>query len=127
MRFKYTISKDAAENRISIREYAVVDKNLNNVSWLMLQENDFSLLCEESYDLPMITVSVSRGVNALISALRTPNLFPIEFYAAKIAESIITVCESDDDQSVDLLFDEGDLLGVNPQSVPEREPVSNRA
>lgn len=124
MRFKYTILKDIEKNRISIREYAVVDKNLNNVSWLMLQENDFSLLCEENYELPMITSSISKGMNQLIGALRTPNLFPIESYAKKIAESIITICNVDNDQSVDLLFDEGDLLSVHPQSIPESESAS---
>lgn len=110
MRQKYIISRDDIKNKLKIREYAILDKNLNKVESQMLQKRDFSFLCEEIYESEIIMNSISKGLNALVAILRTDNIFPIEPYATKIARSVIAIYNSSEDNSVELFFDDVDLV-----------------
>ena len=112
MRQKYVISRDGIKNKLKIREYAIIDKNLKKVASSMLQKANFSFLCEETYESEMIVSSISKGMNALVAILRTHNIFPIEPYAIKIAESVMALYNSSEDGSVELFFDDADLLSV---------------
>ena len=112
MRQKYVISRNGAQNELKIREYAIIDKNLNKVASSMLQEKNFSFLCEETYESEIIINSISKGMNALVAVLRTDNMFPIEPYAARIAESIMTLYDSSGDGSVELFFNDVDLVSI---------------
>ena len=112
MRQKYVISRDGLKNKLKIREYAVINKNMKKVASSMLQNESFSFLCEETYESEMIVSSISKGMNALIGILRTHNIFPIEPYANKIAESVMALYNSSEDGSVELFFDDVDLLSV---------------
>ena len=112
MRQKYVISRNDAKNKLKIREYAILDKNLNKVASPMLQKGDFSFLCEESYESEIIESSIAKGKNALIAILRTDNIFPIEPYATKIAGSVMALYNSSEDDSVELFFDDVDLVSV---------------
>jgi len=110
MRQKYVISRNGAKNNLKIREYAIIDKNLNKVASSMLQKGSFSFLCEETYESEIIESSISKGMNALIAILRTDNIFPIEPYSTKIAESVMTLYDSSEDGSMELFFDDVDLV-----------------
>jgi hypothetical protein len=110
MRQKYVISRNGAKNELKIREYAIIDKDLNKVASSMLQKRNFSFLCEETYESKTIKSSISKGRNALVAILRTDNLFPVEPYAARIAESVMTLYDSSEDGSVELFFDDVDLI-----------------
>jgi len=112
MRQKYVISRDVVKNRLTIREYAVIDKNQQKVPSTMLKKTNFSFLCEETYESEDIVNSISIGISALISSLRTRNLFPIEPYAAQIAESVTSLYRSSGDGSVELFFDDVDLVST---------------
>ena len=112
MRQKYVISRDGAKNKLKIREYAIIDKNLKKVASSMLQKGSFSFLCEETYESEIIVSSISIGMNALVATLRTNNLFPIEPYANKIAESVIELYNSSEDGPVELFFNDVDLIPV---------------
>jgi hypothetical protein len=112
MRQKYVISRDGDKNNLKIREYAIIDKNLKKVASSMLQKGSFSFLCEETYENEMIVSSISKGMNALVAILRTHNIFPIEPYATEIAESVMALYNSSEDGSVELFFDDVDLLSV---------------
>jgi hypothetical protein len=72
----------------------------------MLSKEDFSLMAEETYDGASISKSISKGVEALVTTLRTTNLFPIKPYATKIAESVIAMYDSSEDHSAELFFDD---------------------
>ncbi len=98
MKQKYLIFKNSEKNKLIIREFAELNKE------------KFTLLCEEAYDDEMIEVAIEKGVNTLISKLRTQNMYPIGHYAKKIAESVTTMYVSGDKQSVELFFDDNDLL-----------------
>jgi hypothetical protein len=110
MRQKYVISRNGAKNNLKIREYAIIDKNLNKVASSMLRKGSFSFLCEETYESEIIESSISKGMNALISILRTDNIFPIEPYSTKIAESVMALYDSSEDGSMELFFDDVDLV-----------------
>jgi hypothetical protein len=49
-------------------------------------------------------------MNALVAILRTDNIFPIEPYSTKIAESVMALYDSSEDGSVELFFDDVDLV-----------------
>jgi hypothetical protein len=112
MRQKYVISRDDSENKLTIREYAVIDKNLKKVASSMLQKGSFSFLCEETYESEIVVSSISKGINALVAILRTHNIFPIEPYANKIAESVMALYNSSEDGPVELFFDDVDLMSA---------------
>ena len=112
MRQKYVISRNGAKNRLKIREYAILDSRLKKVESSMLKKSDFSFLCEETYESEIIVSSISKGMSALVSTLRTNNIFPIEPYVTKIGESVMALYNSSEDGSVELFFDDIDLISV---------------
>jgi hypothetical protein len=112
MRQKYVISRVGPKNRLKIREYAVIEKNLKKVPSPMLRNRNFAFLCEENYRNEIIVNSMSKGTNALIAALRTHNMFPIEPYAIKIAESVKALYTSSENDPIELFFDDADLLSA---------------
>ena len=112
MRQKYVISRDAVKNKLKIREYAIIDKNMKKVASSMLQNDSFSFLCEETYESEIIVSSISKGMNHLVAILRTHNMFPIEPYSNRIAESVISLYNSSEDGSAELFFDDIDLVTV---------------
>jgi hypothetical protein len=112
MRQKYVISRDGAKNKLKIREYAIVDKTLKKMVSSMLQKESYSFLCEETYESEIIVSSISKGMDTLIAILRTHNIFPIQPYAIQIAESVTELYNSSEDGSVELLFDDVDLVSV---------------
>jgi hypothetical protein len=112
MRQKYVISRDVDKNKLKIREYAIIDKTLKKVASSMLQKGSFSFLCEETYESEIVVSSISKGMNALVAILRTHNIFPIEPYATKIAESVMALYNSSEENSVELFFDDVDLVSV---------------
>jgi hypothetical protein len=112
MRQKYVISRDGDSNELKIREYAVIEKNLKKVATPLLQKGSFSFLCEETYEGEMIKGSISKGMNSLVAILRTHNIFPIEPYVTQIAESVMALYHSSGAGSVELFFDDVDLVSI---------------
>jgi hypothetical protein len=111
MRQKYMISRDGAENRLKIREYAIIEKNPKNMGSEMLNKERFTFLCEETYESKVIMSSIALGIKVLVRNIRTHNIFPIGPNATKIAESVIALYKSPEDGSVDLFFD--DLVALS--------------
>jgi len=103
MKQKYLIVKNSDKKELIIREFAELDKD------------KFALLCEEAYEDEMIEAAIEKGGDALISNLRTQNMYPIGHYAKKIAEAVATIYLSGDKQSVELLFNDNDLLIKNQE------------
>jgi hypothetical protein len=101
-----------------IREFAELDKQI------------LSLLCEETYDSKMIRAAVKQGRSHLITALRTNNLYPPGIYAEKIAASVTELYATKGQQSLDLFFDDLELLAVEshpePENADEEKPVQEQ-
>ena len=98
MKQKYLLLKNDENKELLIKEFAESDKEA------------FSLLCEESFDSKEIESAIAKDKKALIATIRTNNLFPIGTFAEKIADAIIDLYDSENEQSVELLFDDIDLL-----------------
>jgi len=110
MRQKYIISTGSKHNRIKISEYAIIDKRFDKVMSSMLEVANYSLLAEEIYERDIIIAATTEGISSLISVLRTKNLYPIESLANQIAKSVIALCKSPEDTSIELLFNDLDVL-----------------
>jgi chaperonin GroEL (HSP60 family) len=104
MKQKYLIINDKENKQFKIQEFAELNKET------------LSLLCEEAYDYKTIKSAVSTGKDALISALRTNNLYPPVIYAEKIAAAVIQLYKSKDKESLELFFDDINLLDKKRQS-----------
>lgn len=98
MKQKYLISKENDQKKLVIKEFAELDKER------------LSLLCEEEYDNKIIKSAISKGKEALISELRTNNMYPPGVYAEKIAQAVIDIFGSKDSQPIELSFNDVDLL-----------------
>ena len=99
MKQKYLILKNDNTNKLIIREFVELD-----------ERDVYSLACEETYDGEVIKSAITSGKEALISTLRTTNLYPPGSYAEKIAESVINLYSSENDQSQELFFDDKDYI-----------------
>ena len=102
MKQKYSIIRDNENNQLIIREFAELDKEI------------LSLLCEESYSDTDIRSAIKNGKDAVITKIRTNNLYPVSRYAERIADAVIDLYASKDKESVDLLFDDIELLTEEP-------------
>ena len=98
MKQKYLIINDKKNKQIKIQEYAELNKEL------------LSLLCEEAYDYKTIKPAIAAGTDTLIAALRTNNLYPPGIYAEKIASAVTELLKSKDKESIELFFDDVNLL-----------------
>ena len=113
MKQKYLIINDKSNKQIKIQEYAELNKEM------------LSLLCEEAYDYKTIKSAISCGTDALISALRTNNLYPPGIYAVKIASAVVELLKSKDQESAELFFDDINLLSKSRGSVVVTEQVED--
>ena len=98
MKQKYTILKDNNNKQLVIKEYAELDKEV------------MSFLCEETYEAKVIRSAIKSSKDSLISILRTNNLYPPNMYADKIADTVIDLYASKGQDSVDLFFNDVELL-----------------
>jgi hypothetical protein len=92
------ILKNDEKTKLIIREFAELDKDM------------FTFLCEETFDDESVKSAIAIGEDALIATLRTKNLFPISVYAKELASVVSKMYESGNDQSVELIFDDHDLM-----------------
>jgi len=114
MKQKYFISRDKNTSELIIQEYAAIVGNMKRFEISALSKDDFTLLCTETYEGKSVKKAISQGKEALVSILRTNNLFPIRIYINIIADSVIELFEKDGNLSKELLFDDLDLL-ASPQ------------
>jgi hypothetical protein len=98
MQHRYVIQIDAPGENVIVKEYGELDRE------------EFSLLCEESYEKTALEAAAQNGKDALIDALRTPNLYPVRQYAEKLAEAVSEVLASAPEYGIEILFDEKEML-----------------
>jgi hypothetical protein len=98
MKQKYEFIKDTDKKILILREYAELDKDI------------LSPLCEEQYDIKTVEAAMKEGKETLMAALRTKNMYPPGLYAEKIADVVTEFLGAADQDTVDLLFDDIDLL-----------------
>jgi len=99
MKQKYVIELDQERNHLILKEFAELDKDI------------LSFLCQQSYDMGAIENAIGDGKPALITALRTDNMYPPTVYASEIAERVMTMLSSSDKDPQEILFDASTFLG----------------
>lgn len=113
MRQKFSIQRNEENGDLNIKEFANLDREYKD---LKSDHEFFSLLCEENYDKNKIIKAIKNGRENLILTLRTPNMYPIDIYSEKIADSVIKLYDSQNSSYAELLFDDKEFLGSNPNS-----------
>ena len=107
---KYQIVRDKEKDLLTIKEFAILEKIYKAGDFPSYTEEDFSLRCKENYNSGAIEAAIISGRNALISVLRTRNLYPVSHQAYVIADSIIELYGSENELSTELLFDDKESL-----------------
>ena len=110
MKQKYLILNDKENKQIKIQEFAELNKQT------------LSLLCEEAYDYKTIKSAISAGQDELIAALRTNNMYPPGIYAEQIAGAVSKLLKSRKQESVEIFFDDINLLAKKRGNVKSVEP-----
>ena len=110
MRHKFIIEKNKKKKQLTIREYSNLEQLPKSREPGVLAEEIFSFGFEENYDLKTMEKAISGGISDLVVTLRTDNMFPIDPYILKIAESVTDLCNSDSEDSLELIFDDMELL-----------------
>ena len=114
MKQKYQITKNTKDQQLVIEEYAVLTGTLRRKDFPGAQDDEFSILCEQTYDTKSVKDSISQGKPALINLLRTRHLFPIATFMDKIADSVIALFAAKGDQSELLVFDDKQFIYGDP-------------
>ena len=107
---KYKIFRDDEKDLLVIEEFAVLDRVIGNIDHQEIHEDQFSFVCRVKYDSQGIKAAIVKDRYAIISSIRTDNLYPIGHYADALADSISKLYGSENGQTVELIFDDQDLL-----------------
>jgi hypothetical protein len=107
---RYDISVDVETNRLSIKEFAVIERQFRKRDSYDPTKEKFSLMHEAAYDGEDIREAINQGDGALISALRSDNFYPISACVELIAERVIELFNGNSDSFSELFFDDRILL-----------------
>ena len=127
MRQKYIVSKKAETKEMTIQEFAVVDNDSYRKDKYLLTDADFVLLSEQSYPLDVFKKAISKDKEVIIESLRTGEFFPARLCAEKIADSIVELFNSENDQPIVLIYDDKDGFTEEAPEEEEAEPAKEEA
>ena len=123
MRQKYIVSKNAETEEMTIQEFAVVDNDSYRKDKYLLTDADFVLLSEQSYPLDDFKKAISKDRENIIEGLRTGEFFPARLCAEKIADSIVELFKSENDQPIVLIYDDKDGFTEETPEEEETDPA----
>ncbi len=109
MKQKYSIHKDTEQQKLLIKEYGELNKEI------------LTLLCEEAYPEDVILAAIKEGKESLIKVLRTRNMYPPGVFANSIADLVIAFYGSDGEQSTEIMLDDKEFFESNDVGAPQEE------
>jgi len=109
---RYNISMDNDANRLSIKEFAVIERKPRKSQYYNITLENFSLMHEVTYDLDVIRAAIQEGAETLISELRSDDFFPIGSCAKILAESVTGFLDGDTEPVSEVIFDDRTLLST---------------
>jgi len=119
MKHKYHIRKDVRQETLFIQEFAVLSADAGKSKYPEVQDDDYSLLCEQSYSARDIKGATDK--DDLILLLRNQHFFPIGIHMDKIADVIMGMYAAKGELQKDLVFDDKAIL---VESLEEQENVA---
>jgi hypothetical protein len=109
---RYDLSRNDQTNRLSIKEFAVLDTKSRKSENYEPINKEYSLIHEVSYDGDIIRAAIRKGPEALISELRSDDFFPIASCAKIIAESVTGLFNGNTEPVSEVFFDDRTLLST---------------
>ncbi len=109
---RYNIAINDQTNRLSIREFAVLETKFRRRDSFEPVERDYSLIHEVSYDADVIRAAIKEGQKALISELRSGDFFPIHPCANIIAKAVAGFFNGNTEPDSEIFFDDRSLLST---------------
>jgi len=113
MKQKYVIIKDDEKNALVLQEHAELDKEL------------LSQLCEETYAGDLVAEAIEQGKEALISRLRTKNMYPPSIYMNSIADQVMELYGAKGGASAEVIFDDVALIIKDREEADAMEDESS--
>ena len=121
MKQKYHIRKDVKEKTLLIQEFAVLTARTGKQKYPEIHDDDYSLLCQQTYSAGEVKSASSTGKDDLILLLRNQHFFPIGTYMDKIADVVMGMYAAKGELHEDLVFDDKAVLA---DSLNEQETVA---
>ena len=109
---RYDIARMDQTNRLSIKEFAVLEIKSHKRNSNQPIQTDYSLIHEVSFDGDVIRAAINEGQNALISELRSGDFFPIYPCAEIIADRVTGLFNGNPDPVSEVFFDDRMLLST---------------
>ena len=109
---RYDITRNDQTNRLSIKEFAVLETKSRKRDTFKPIKKDYSLLHEVSYDSDMIRAAIGEGQKALILELRSGAFFPIYPCAEILAEKVTGLFNGSSEPDLEVFFDDRTLLST---------------
>jgi len=107
---RYAIAMDEQTDRLSIKEYAVLDtKSRHRIDYPTV-DRDYSLIYTVSFHGDDIRAAMKTGQKALISVLRTEDFYPVGFCATLIAERVTGLLNGDPELDPEIIFNDRTLI-----------------
>lgn len=111
MQHKYIISKSDNKQKLVIKEFAELEKNI------------FTLVYESFYDADAVQSALATDNQAVISTLRTDHMFPTTRQMSSILNAVTTMYTGDGQDSMELLFDDIDSFLEEQAALESEEKV----
>ena len=109
---RYDIERNDQTNRLSIKEFAVLETKSRKRNTFEPLKTDYSLIHEVSYDSDIIRAAIGEGQTALISELRSYDFFPIYPCVEILAERVTRLFNGNAEPDSEVFFDDRTLLST---------------
>ena len=109
---RYDLAMNAQTNRLSIKEFAVLETKSRTRDKYKPIPKDYLLTHEVSFDGDIIRAAIKVGQKALISELRSGDFYPIYPCAEIIAESVTGLFDGNKQPESEVFFDDRTLLST---------------
>ena len=109
---RYNVARDDQTNRLSIKEYAVLDTKSHRRNNYQPIQKTYSIVHEVSFDCDAIRAAISEGQKALISTIRSGDFFPIYSCIELIANRVTELFNGTSQTAIEVFFDDRTLLST---------------
>ncbi len=110
---RYDLARNDQTNRLSIKEFAVLETKSHKRNNYKPVKEDYYLIHEVSYDGDIIRAAITAGSKALISELRSGDFFPIYPCAEIIASSVAELFNGKSQEpTFEVFFDDRTILST---------------